>query len=309
MQLEKSLLKKQQANSQSLVENKMMFAGPDSELSIYYTNTQASRVRLDAPELMYCGMVKGKKIMHAGPDSPETGQGTLFLPHESFVMPAGGHVDIDFPDADETHPTTCLTIEISKKKVEEMSERMRIYTATENSEQDWEYQPQIIHSQHTSDTQELLERMVGLYTTDHPDKALLMDLSLSELIIRLLRQQGRDFLLSYSQQVPDSSGITAAIYYLEKNLILPLDIAELCKHACMSRSKLYVAFKKQLGCSPGEFQQQLRLKMAADELKSGQTVTNACFNSGFSDLSHFSRRFTQFFNSTPSDFRAKYQIE
>jgi len=71
----------------------------------------------------------------------------------------------------------------------------------------------------------------------------------------------------------------------------------------MSRSRLYVEFKKQLGCSPGEYQQQQRLKRAADFLKTGKTVTEACYDVGFNDLSHFSRRFTQFFGQSPTQFR------
>lgn len=289
---------------QLLIENKVAFTGPDSELSIYDTYREASRVGLDASQLMYCGMVKGKKIMHR--DIASDQQGQLFLPHESYVMPPGGHVDIDFPEANEQQPTTCLTIEIDANKIQTISERMNDLTTHEDPDHDWQYQPDVIHAQHTRDTQILLEKMVSLYTLNHPDKEILMELSVSELIIRLLRQQGRDVLLRYCRKAPDTSGVTAALFFLEKNFTLPLDIDLLCRHACMSRSKLYIAFKQQLGCSPGEFHQQLRLKNAAQALKSGETVSMACYNSGFNDLSHFSRRFTQFYGCSPTQFRAKY---
>lgn len=289
----------------ALIENKITFAGPDTELSIYDTYRQAVRVGLDATQLLYCGMVKGKKIMHL--DQSEHDQGQLFLPHESYVMPPGGHVDIDFPEANEFAPTTCLTIEIDTDKIQSISERMNDLTTHANPDHDWQYQPAVIHEQHTRDTQILLEKMVGLYTHNHPDKEILMELSVSELIVRLLRQQGRDVLLKYCQSTPDASGLTAAIIYLEANLNAPLEIDTLCRIACMSRSKLYTEFKQQLGCSPGEFHQQLKLKKAANALKSGASVTVACYDSGFNDLSHFSRRFTQFYNCSPSQFRAKYQ--
>ena len=247
-------------NRQLLVENKVAFAGPDSELSIYDTYRQATRVGLDAPQLMYCGMVKGKKIMHIEQGEEESGR--LFLPHESYVMPPGGHVDIDFPEANEQAPTTCLTIEIDSQKIQTISERMSDLTTHEDPDHDWQYQPKVIHEQHTRDTQQLLEKMVALFTHNHPDKEILMELSVSELIIRLLRQQGRDVLLNYCRQTPDATGLTAAINFLEQNMTLPLNTDLLCRYSCMSRSKLYTVFKEQLGCSPGEFLQQIRLKKA-----------------------------------------------
>lgn len=297
-----SLAKKVGKEPLTLVENKITFAGPESELSIYDTYRSVTRVGLDSQQLLYCGMVKGKKIMYGGGSE----QGQLFLPHESFVMPPGESVEIDFPEANEQQPTTCLTIEFSRERIETISERMRDLTTLESLEHDWEYQPHIIHAHHTTDTQQLLEKLVSLFTQDHPDKEMMVDLGVSELVIRLLRQQGREILLSYSQQSPDTSGIIAAIHFLEKNLALPLDIDGLSRLACMSRSKLYIEFKKQLGCSPGEFQQQLRLKSSAAAIKMGKTVTEACYNVGFSDLSHFSRRFTQFYGCSPSAYRLQH---
>ncbi|PCJ32079.1 MAG: AraC family transcriptional regulator [Gammaproteobacteria bacterium] len=291
-------------DKQHLVENKLSFSGPESELSIYDTYQSASGVRLDTAQLLYCGMVQGKKIMHdrEHPDEDET----VFLPHESFVLPPGTYVDIDFPDASEDEPTICLTIEISKQRIETIAEKMRDLTMLDEIKHDWEYKPHILHSEHTQDTQQLLDKLVTLFTHNHPDKEMMMDLGVSELIIRLLRQQGRDVLLSYCREFPDASSITSAIVFLEQNLLLPFDIEQLCKVACMSRSRLYTEFKKQLGCTPSEFQQQLRLKSAVVLLKKGHTVTSACYDSGFTDLSHFSRRFTRFYNCSPSQFRANH---
>lgn len=301
MQIEKLSLSKRREKRQLLIENKLQFAGPDSELSIYDTYRAATRVGLAADQLLFCGMVSGRKVMH----DLHHQDGELFLPHESYVMPPGDYVEIDFPDAREEAPTTCLTIEISKDRIEHLSERMRDLTQLELVGHNWEYEPRIIHTHHTTDTQQLLEKMVHLYTQNDPDKEIMLDLGVTELVIRLLREQGRDVLLSYCQANPEASGITAAIHYLEQNLTSALDVDELCRKACMSRSRLYVEFKKQLGCTPGEFQQQLRLKSAAEAISAGKSVTDACYSFGFNDLSHFSRRFTRFFGCSPSRYRQK----
>lgn len=303
MQKEKLSLSQRREDRQLLVENKVQFGGPDSELSIYDTYRAASGVGLAADQLLYCGMVTGLKIMH----NNEHYEGKLFIPHESYVLPPGDYVEIDFPEAKEESPTTCLTIEISKDRIEHIAEKMRDLTQLDTLQYDWDYQPHIIHTHHTQDTQRLLEKMVSLYTQNDPDQALLLDLSLNELIIRLLREQGRDLLLNYVKQDPEASGVAAVLSYLQSNLHAPLDIEQLCRMACMSRSRLYVEFKKQVGCTPGEFQQQLRLKAAAEDIEKGQTITEVCYNYGFSDLSHFSRRFTRFFGCSPTQYKQNHQ--
>ncbi|HDZ16498.1 MAG TPA: AraC family transcriptional regulator, partial [Methylophaga aminisulfidivorans] len=111
--------------------------------------------------------------------------------------------------------------------------------------------------------------------------------------------------LSYCKQVPDATGVTAVLHYLKQNLTQPMDVDFLAKLSCMSRSRLYVEFKKQLGCTPGEFQQQLRLQAAAADIEAGKSVTDACYSNGFNDLSHFSRRFTKFYGFSPSTYRQR----
>lgn len=299
MGMEKALPGNRREKRQLLVENKVTFNGPETELSIYDTYRSSTGVGLEAQQLLYCGMVSGRKVMHDFYHA----SGELFLPHESYVMPPGEHVEIDFPDANEKQPTTCLTIEISRERIESIAERMRDLVKTDAPEHNWEYQPRIIHKHHTQDTQQLLEKLVSLFVRNDPDKEIMVDLGVSELVTRLLREQGREVLLRYCQQVPDASGITAAIHSLEQNISMPLDIDQLCRQACMSRSRLYVEFKKQLGCTPGEFHQQIRLKSAADAIRRGQSITEACYSYGFNDLSHFSRRFSHFFGCSPSAFR------
>lgn len=101
----------------------------------------------------------------------------------------------------------------------------------------------------------------------------------------------------------------AASAFLEKNLAQPLDIDELSRLACMSRSRLYVEFKNQLGCTPCEFLQQLRLKSAAKRISNGDAITRVCYELGFSNPSHFSRRFRDFFGCSPREYRNRFSAQ
>ncbi len=284
----------------TLVENRISFAGSESELSIYDTYNAATKVSLQADQLLYCGMVTGQKILH----NERHTHGQLFLPHESYVMAPGETIEIDFPEATETTPTTCLTIEISKERVNTIAERMvdRLQLTNPASADT----PPTIHTHHTADTQYLLDRLVTIFTGNHPDRDIMVDLGISELVVRLLRQQERDLLLNHCRQAPDASGMSAAIDFIQKRLHQPLDMDELSRHACMSRSSLYAEFKRSIGCSPRELRQQLRLKSAAEEIRGGASITHTCYNLGFGSASHFSRRFREFFGCSPREYRNRH---
>ncbi len=290
-------------NRKLLIENKISFLGPDSELSIYDTYRQASRVSLSADQVMYCGMITGKKVMH----NLDNSESQIFLPHESYVIKPKGCVEIDFPEAQEDSPTTCLTVEISKDRIDAISDKMQDLIPSNGIGKNWEYQSENIHLHHTADTQKLLNRLVGLFTNNHPDKEVLVGFGISELVTRLLRQQSRDLLLNYAHHVPDSDSITTVIDYLKHNITKPFEINQLAQKACMSRSALYTAFKNHLGCTPGDFYWQLKLEMAADMLQKGQSITSVCYGIGFNDPSHFCRRFSQFYGCTPSQYQKTKQ--
>jgi AraC-like DNA-binding protein len=286
----------------ALIENKISFSGPDSEVSIYDTYKAASRVRLDAGELLFCGMVTGRKIMHpTGTDSIAKGQ--EFLPHESFIMAPGGIVEIDFPDAAPSTPTTCLTVEISKEKVNSISDRLNDSLPMLELSDQWQMRTPVLHTHHSTETQRLLTRLTKLFVENHPDRDILIDLNISELIIRMLRHKTRDFLLSYCSNNPEANSLIAALDWIKSTLSKPLDIDHLCRHAGMSRSRLYVEFKEKFGCSPVELQQQLRLKHAAERIKNGEAITTISYDLGFSTPSHFCHRFKNFFGCTASEYR------
>jgi len=283
------------------VANRISFARPDSELSFFYTYRPARRGGLKARTQLYSGMISGKKIMHG----KQVHQGSQFLPHESFVIAPGEQVAIDFPGACDEAPTTCLALEISRERLAQIAERMHSQYGELEGYGPWQQQPDYLHVHHASATQSLLERLVSVYTENHPDRSLMIDLGVTELVVRMLRHQGREFLLQHCKEQPDASGISQVLDWLDSHLGEPLDIDFLCRLGCMSRSQLYQQFNRQLGCSPGELQQQLRVKAAARRLEAGEQVTDVCLDLGYSSPSHFSRRFKHFFGCTPSQYRGR----
>lgn len=287
-----------------LVENKVTFAGPESELSIYDTYEQAKCVQLKSEQLLFCAMVTGKKVMH----SDEEQFNSEFLPHESFVMAPDSMVEIDFPIAQLAKPTTCIAIEISTDRIKQVATSLNESTPINQTFGHWHYNNQLVHTHHNSQTQGLLNRIVHMYSENHQDRSAMISLAVSELIIRLLRHQTRDFMLSFCQQQPDNNSLTATVSYIEKNLAENLDIDVLARIACMGRTKFFNEFRLHFGCSPFAFQQQLRLKNAAILIKQGQQITQTCFELGFNNASHFSRCFKLFYGLTPRQYKQRHQI-
>lgn len=287
-----------------LVENKISFAGPDSELSIYDTYQQANRVQLKSDQLLFCAMVSGKKIMHASEENFDSD----FLPHESFIMTPDSQVEIDFPEAQLNKPTTCLAIEISKERVQQVAQSLNEQQSLQQDFGYWHYEHRLVHTHHNAATQNVLNRIVQIYGEDHPDRSAMISLAVSELTIRLLRHQTRDFILSFCQNEPDKNGLSAALNYIEQHLNEPIAIDSLARIACMSRSKFFTEFKQHLGCTPMAFQQQLRLKNAANALRLGESITATCFAFGFTNTSHFSRIFKQFYGLTPSQYKQRHLL-
>lgn len=280
-----------------LIENRTVFESHEAELSVYDTYEQAQRVGLEAEEVLYCGMLTGRKVLHGSHYDGE------FLPHESFVMAPGEKVTIDFPEAHPSHPTTCLTLGIGRHKLQEVCDFLNRHAPLPIKHCEWQpglgYSEHVFHIYHTQSTQLLLERIVNSFLTHDDDRDLVLNLGITELLTRMLRQNGRQFLQRCAQQNPTDNSLHAAISYIDAHLGDNLEIDALCKQACMSRSKLYQAFKQALGCGPREYIQQRRLEKARALLQGGKSVTQVCFEVGYVSPSHFCRRFSQFYGHSP----------
>jgi AraC family transcriptional regulator len=79
-------------------------------------------------------------------------------------------------------------------------------------------------------------------------------------------------------------------------------LSSLASHVHMSPFHFARVFCAVLGTPPHRYLLEVRLRHAAELLRSGSNVTDACFQSGFNNLSHFSRSFRRRHNCLPSRF-------
>lgn len=80
------------------------------------------------------------------------------------------------------------------------------------------------------------------------------------------------------------------------------DIQQLCQAVAMSRAQLYRKFKSLTNKTIGEYLRSLRLLKARELLMTSDiNVSEAAYSTGFKNLSHFSRVFTEEFGVNPSE--------
>jgi AraC-like DNA-binding protein len=83
-----------------------------------------------------------------------------------------------------------------------------------------------------------------------------------------------------------------------------LALEDLAREAAMSPFHFARLFRELTGTPPHRYLRNLRLEAARRLLLSGARVTDACYDAGFSSLSHFSRQFRRRYGLSPSRLTA-----
>jgi len=103
--------------------------------------------------------------------------------------------------------------------------------------------------------------------------------------------------------------VQKAMLLLEQNLHLPIPITTLCQRLGMGRRQLERRFQRDIGVSPAQYRQRLRLERARWLLcHSDLDMIEISLQCGFQDSASFSRALRQFSGHSPRELRAKAKI-
>ena len=98
--------------------------------------------------------------------------------------------------------------------------------------------------------------------------------------------------------------INEVILDIENNYAVEVSVEGLSKKHNISRSQLFRLFKTKLNISPQQYIKHYRINHAADLLRRTElTIGQVMEQSGFSNISNFSRQFKSVYGRSPKDFR------
>ena len=95
-------------------------------------------------------------------------------------------------------------------------------------------------------------------------------------------------------------------HYIETHYQQSIDVNEVAALVHLTTAAFCRYFKKATHLTLTDFVNQYRVNEAKKLLILGKNVTEACYNSGFENLSHFNKTFRKFAHENPSQFRKKH---
>lgn len=105
----------------------------------------------------------------------------------------------------------------------------------------------------------------------------------------------------------DEKFLQKAIEIIENNITsTDLDVEVLSSEMFLGRRQMYNKIKALTDLAPSDFIRLIRLKRAAWLILSGMNVSEAAYDSGFTDPKYFSKCFKKQFGITPSDYSKKF---
>lgn len=278
---------------QTLVEHKTSFNLNHCQLNIYETHERVSDFKLDFQGVAITAMLRGRKVMHV-PKHEDFN----YLPGETVIVPAGTRIAIDFPDAERTTPTQCTAIELDygyfQRQIDYINEQLQSDNIISV-----DYRKILIrNSEQLTST---LNRLHKIMSSDDIFKDAQADLIMKELILSLVRAQNLHALHHNGRY--ESSPFKMILEYIRSNIASNIEVNDLCKVACMSKSAFYRAFTQEFGVSPNQLILQERLRISkAMMVLDNISVKDTCYAVGFDDPNYFIRLFKKHEGITPGQF-------
>jgi len=290
----------------TLVENRTSIDLSHCQINVFETHNTAEKIDLVFDDLVITSMLRGKKVMHLpGKTSFD------YLPGESVVVQPGEKMTIDFPNATAMDPTQCIALAISKDEINSTLNYLNERFPREKETIDWKLDQNFFHLSNNVDLADILNRMmkIGVYDQSK-EKDLLADLTLRELLIRLMQTQARSIFDSQWYQLSNNNRFAHVIRFIKENITEKIDIDSLCEKACMSRPNFFRKFKETFGITPAEYVFEEKMKLAKQKLSTGEfTVSEICYMLGFQNLNHFIRAFKIKQGITPKQFQLTFQSQ
>ncbi|MBE7174055.1 MAG: helix-turn-helix transcriptional regulator [Williamsia sp.] len=266
------------------------FACGDSLITLFSCPPEARLMKTKLAELWYkenyiVFVLEGKKIWHTAEQSYEISEGNCVLVRKGACI-LEQFFDIGF----------CVVMFfIPDEFICETLRKRSSPIATKNKT----YEP-VIRLQATDTLTSFFCSMYAYFSsTTEPDKALL-EFKFRELILNICDNRENEEALSYFCSLMSEPQAVTLERVMNDNYCFNLKLEEYAALCNRSLSAFKRDFQKQFRTTPGKWLLQKRLQKAQMLLRhQGRTVSEAAFESGFENVSHFSRCFKEQFGVSP----------
>lgn len=286
---------------QTLVENRRIFNLKNCELNVFESYQEAYRVPLQFNDFVITSMVRGKKVMHLFNEPAFD-----YLPGETVIVPAGETMVIDFPEAKPDHPTQCIALAVDAAYINQTIHYLdEFYNNDPDTGQRWQLQFNQYHFDNDTDITELINKLIRICSSGDKSKNIYADLSLKELLIRLIQSQYLHQVQTSISQQSNQTRQQFVLRYIQENLTEKILVNQLCRKAYLSRNQFFKWFREQFGVTPLDYINQERIKLAKQLLAGKRyNITEVSARCGFNDVNYFVRIFRKTEGITPGVYQA-----
>lgn len=140
-----------------------------------------------------------------------------------------------------------------------------------------------------------------IINSNNIDSDILSFSYITQIIAIICSQASNNLENIHTEKVPPKLKI--ALNYIHENFTAPITIADVSNYCNLTNTYLARIFKRVYMETPHEYITKLRITYAKTLLRNGQTLSDACYNSGFSDYNHFITKFKAVTGTTPSKYK------
>ncbi len=133
-------------------------------------------------------------------------------------------------------------------------------------------------------------------------QSLYQEAKLLECLI-LLNRACLEAQTAYAKPASGNVTVLAVLNHINDHLTHDMDIDSVAGEMHLSRSYLMHLFKKETGCTIGQYITDKRLFIARRYLSEGMSVTEACYRSGFRNYASFHHAFSKKYGALPRETR------
>jgi AraC family transcriptional regulator of arabinose operon len=287
----------------NLVENRKAYTMNHCELNVFETYKRSELVPLTFSDLVITSMLRGKKVMHLF-DKP----GFDYLPGETVIVPPNITMTIDFPEATAKQPSQCTALAINNHEILSTVDFLNEQYPREDSKS-WQLNYNQFHFFNNYELAQLINKLIRISTGDALTKDILANLTLKELLVRIMQMQNLHDMHDNLHELSAGSRFAYVVEYINNHLTEKLNIDALSQMAFMSKASFFRAFRHELGISPVDYIIKERIQLAKQLMSNPyNSISEACFKAGFNNLNYFSRAFKKTEGITPSLFKSYLKI-